>query len=442
MKMLHSISWLAVAPLLLVSTAGSPGGNGTPTLRQPISTGRPTALSPVSFLASPVSLPASRPLDNGLARTPPMGWNSWNNFGCAVNEATVRSAADAMVSSGLKDAGYSYVNIDDCWQIARAADGMIIVDSTRFPHGIKPLADYVHSLGLKLGIYSDAGVMTCQGRPGGYGHEMQDAKTYADWGVDYLKYDWCYVEGKDKQGKAWVADPRPEVLYGKMRDALAASGRPIVFSLCNWGHFQPWMWGPAIGNLWRTTDDISDTWASLLNIADSNDLHAASAGPGHWNDPDMLTIGLRGKGQIGTGDMTDDAYRAEFSLWSVMAAPLIIGADVHAMDSVTASILLNKEVIAIDQDPRGVQGRKVRSEGGLEVWAKPLAADQGRDRAVVLFNRTAAAATIAFTWKELGLDTTSLRVRDLWAHADRGVQKDGWSAVVPSHGVVMVRVGA
>lgn len=377
-------------------------------------------------------------LENGLARTPPMGWNSWNNFGCAVNEATVRDAAEAMVKSGLKDAGYTYVNIDDCWQVARAADGTIVVDSTRFPHGIKPLADYVHSLGLKLGIYSDAGVKTCQGRPGGYGHEAQDARTYAAWGVDYLKYDWCYVEGKDKEGHPWVSDPRPEVLYGRMRDALAASGRPIVFSLCNWGHFEPWLWGPAIGNLWRTTDDIQDTWKSLLNIADSNNLHAAAAGPGHWNDPDMLTIGLRGKGQIGSGDMTDDAYRAEFSLWSLMAAPLIIGADVHAMDSVTRSILLNKEVIAVDQDPRGVQGRKVRSDAGSEVWSKQLA--QPGQRAVVLFNRTATPAKIAFSWTEVGLKRGNATVRDLWAHTDRGRAVDGWSAEVPSHGVVMVRV--
>ena len=386
--------------------------------------------SPFSYLPSP--------LDNGLARTPPMGWNSWNNFGCDVNEATVKAAADAMVKSGFKDAGYQYVNIDDCWQVARAADGTIIVDSTRFPNGIKPIADYVHSLGLKLGIYSDAGVKTCQGRPGGYDHEMQDAKTYAGWGVDYLKYDWCYVEGKDKAGNPWVKDPTPQTLYGHMRDALAASGRPIVFSLCNWGHFQPWLWGPTYGNLWRTTDDIQDNWASLLNIVDSNNMHAAAAGPGHWNDPDMLTIGLYGRGQIGKGDMTEDAYRAEFSLWAEMAAPLIIGADLRSIDSATAAILTNKEVVAIDQDTRGVQGRKVRSDAGLEVWSKPLAKDG--ERAVVLFNRTATAAAITFTWNNVGLKSGKATVRDLWAHADRGSFTDGWSATVPSHGVVMVRV--
>ena len=393
--------------------------------------------TPLFFLAT-LGATGHPPLDNGLARTPPMGWNSWNNFGCDVNEQVIRQAAEAMVKSGFKAAGYEYVNIDDCWQVARAQDGSIIVDSTRFPHGIAPLADYIHSLGLKLGIYSDAGVKTCQGRPGGYGHEMQDAKTYAAWGVDYLKYDWCYVEGKDKSGQPWVTDPTPQTLYGRMRDALAVSGRPIVFSLCNWGHFEPWLWGPQYGNLWRTTDDIEDNWASLLNIVDSNNMHAASSGPGHWNDPDMLTIGLYGRGQIGKGDMTEDAYRAEFSLWAEMAAPLIIGADLRSINSATAAILTNKEVIAIDQDPRGVQGRKVRSDAGLEVWSKPLARDG--ERAVVLFNRTAAPAKIPFTWSEVGLKSGRATVRDLWAHADRGSFTDTWSAVVPSHGVVMVRV--
>jgi alpha-galactosidase len=412
------------------------------------------ALLPVALLLAAATRNTHAPhapqpsLENGLARTPPMGWNSWNNFGCAVNEQVIRETADAMVKSGLKDAGYQYVNIDDCWQVARDSSGAIVVDSVRFPHGIRPLADYVHSLGLKLGIYSDAGIKTCQGRPGGYGHELQDAKTYAAWGVDYLKYDWCYVEGHDKAGNPWVPDPRPETLYGRMRDALAQSGRPIVFSICNWGRFAPWTWGPDYGNLWRTTDDIEDTWASLTRIADSNEMHFAAAGPGHWNDPDMLTIGLYGRGQIGKGDMTTDAYRAEFSLWSLMAAPLIIGADVRNIDPATLALLNNKEVIAVDQDPRGVQGRKVRSDAvqgakgdttqKLEVWSKPLSVSG--TRAVVLWNRTDKPAKIAFTWTEVGLKDGKATLRDLWAHKDLGSKKHGWSATVPSHGVVMVRV--
>lgn len=423
---------MRLTPLLLLALIGATRNSHAPYVPQ-------APFSPLAPLA---------PLDNGLARTPPMGWNSWNNFGCDVNERVVREAADAMVKSGFKDAGYQYVNIDDCWQVARAPDGTIVVDSVRFPHGIKALADYVHSQGLKLGIYSDAGVKTCQGRPGGYDHEMQDARTYAAWGVDYLKYDWCYVEGKDKAGNPWVRDPTPQTLYGKMRDALAASGRPIVFSICNWGHFQPWLWGPEYGNLWRTTDDIQDNWKSLLTIVDSNNLHAASAGPGHWNDPDMLTIGLYGRGQIGKGDMTEEAYRAEFSLWAEMAAPLIIGADLRNIDAASAAILTNKEVIAVDQDTRGVQGRKVRSEKvgsekgdtsqSLEVWSKPLSV--AGTRAVVLFNRTSTPARISFTWAEVGLGPGRATVRDLWAHADRGSFTDGWGAMVPSHGVVMVKV--
>src|SRR5436190_10672238 len=308
------------------------------------------------------------PLDNGLARTPPMGWNSWNHFGCDVSAQLIRETADAITASGMRDAGYQYVVIDDCWQVARDRSGRIVADSTRFPGGIKPLADYVHSKGLKFGIYTDAGRRTCQGRPGTYGSEELDARTYAEWGVDYVKEDWCNAQGLDAPAQ-----------YAKFRDALAKSGRAIVFSICEWGSNQPWKWGPRTGNLWRTTGDIEDSWASMISRVDLNAQYALAEGPGGWNDPDML--------EIGNGGMTEDEYRAHFSLWAVMAAPLLAGNDVRTMSAATRDILTNKEVIAVDQDSLGIQGMIVELPGpDLQVWAKPLA---DSSRAVVLLNRSA-----------------------------------------------------
>src|SRR5215471_7029764 len=271
---------------------------------------------------------AGRPLENHLARTPPMGWNSWNHFGCDVSAQLIRETADAMVASGLKDAGYQYVVIDDCWQVARDARGHLVADSARFPGGMKPLADYVHGRGLKFGLYTDAGRRTCQGRPGTYGSEDTDARTFAEWGVDYVKEDWCNAEGLESP-----------VQYAKFRDALARSGRPIVFSICEWGSANPWEWGPATGNLWRTTGDIEDSWTSMLANLDLSGQHAAAARPGSWNDPDML--------EIGNGGMTDEEYRAHFSLWAIMAAPLVAGNDVRTMSQATRDILTNREVIAV-----------------------------------------------------------------------------------------------
>jgi len=357
---------------------------------------------------------------NGLARTPPMGWNSWNKFACNVSEQLIKEIADAMVASGMKRVGYQYVNIDDCWQVSRDSAGNIVADPVRFPGGMKALADYVHAKGLKLGIYTDAGTMTCEKRPGSLDHELQDAKTYADWGVDYVKIDWCHTEGLD-----------PQKQYTKFRDALAQCGRPIVFSICNWGRNQPWTWGPATGNLWRTTGDIQDNWASALKILDNpSQQHAEAAGPGGWNDPDML--------EVGNGKMTDAEYRSHFSLWAMMAAPLIAGNDLRSMSQATKDILMNAEVIAIDQDAAGKQGTRIRAEGGLEVWAKPL--KQKGAVAVVLFNRGEAAADINANWGEVGLPSGKAKVRDLWAHADRGVYSDSFKASVPSHGVVMLKV--
>ena len=358
-------------------------------------------------------------LDNRLARTPPMGWNSWNHFGCDVSERLIEEEADAIAASGMRDAGYRYVVIDDCWQTARDARGVIVADSARFPHGIKALADYVHGKGLAFGIYTDAGTKTCQGRPGTLGHEEQDARTYAAWGVDYVKEDWCNATG--------LAAPAQ---YAKFRDALARARRPIVLSICEWGSNQPWEWAPPVGNLWRTTDDIEDRWPSMLSNLDQNGQHASVARPGAWNDPDML--------EVGNGGMTDDEYRAHFSLWAIMAAPLIAGHDVRTMSPATKQILTNREVIAVDQDSLGRQGMLVwESPPELQVWSKPLADGA---RAVALLNRSGAAAKITASFARLGLRVDSASVRDLWAHVDRGRFGREFAAEVPSHAVVMVRV--
>src|SRR6266581_4070008 len=373
-------------------------------------------------------------VSKGLALTPPMGFNTWNKFACNVSEELVRGMADAMVKSGMKDAGYQYIVIDDCWQVSRDANGNIIVDPQRFPNGMKPVADYVHSLGLKFGIYSDAGSLTCQKRPGGLGHEYQDALMYASWGVDYLKYDWCNtLPGQDAKSS-----------YANIRQALDASGRPIVLSICEWGGRQPWLWGAEVGgNLWRTTGDIQDRWAGkkewnpgnccnygMLDIADLNEEHYAAAGPGHWNDPDML--------EVGNGGMTTTEYRSHFSLWCILAAPLMAGNDLKNMSPEIKEILTDKEVIAVDQDPLGMQGRRVRKNGDSEVWAKQLK-DGGR--AVVFFNRGASDADISLSWEDLGYPAhLSAAVRDLWAKKDLGKSTGTFTAKVPSHAVVMLRI--
>lgn len=363
---------------------------------------------------------------NGLALTPPMGWNSWNRFGCNVSEDLIKGIADGMVSSGMRDAGYQYVTIDDCWQVARDANGTIVADSTRFPHGIKWLADYVHSRGLKFGIYTDAGRRTCQGRPGTYGHEVQDANTYAAWGVDYVKVDWCNAQGIDAPSQ-----------YAKIRDAFLHSGRPMVFSICEWGSNRPWEWADTTGNLWRTTGDIWDSYESMLANVDLNMQYSASAGPGHWNDPDML--------EVGNGGMTDDEYRAHFSLWAVMAAPLIAGNDIRELTDTSSErvrtirgILMNREVIAVDQDSLGIQGTVVQNHPPeLQVWYKPL---RDGSSAVVLFNRASVPTNISANWSRVGIHTRTATVRDLWEHKDLGSFDTHYTAMVPSHGVVMVRI--
>ena len=363
---------------------------------------------------------------NGLAQTPPMGWNSWNKFACNVNEKVIRDTADAIAANGMKEAGYQYVVIDDCWHGARDADGFITEDRRRFPSGIKALADYVHSKGLKFGIYSDAGTKTCGGRPGSQGHEYQDALQYARWGVDYLKYDWSSTGIRNA-----------EEAYALMADALKASGRQIVFSLCEWGNSRPWLWGEKIGNLWRTTGDITDKWQGKYNyswgvasIVDMNEPLWPFAGPGHWNDPDML--------EVGNGGLTDTEYRAHFSLWALMAAPLIAGNDVANMSAATREILLNHDVIAVNQDALGQQGHRVARDGTKEVWVKQMA-DGGRT--LLLWNRGEAPARIAADWTTLGFPRTlKLRGRDLWTHKDLGALAGRYEAEVAPHGVVVVRL--
>lgn len=366
---------------------------------------------------------------NGLALTPPMGWNSWNRFACNVNEKIVRDTADAIAANGMRDAGYQYVVIDDCWHGPRDANGFITADPQRFPSGIKALADYVHARGLKFGIYSDAGRLTCGGRPGSQGHEYQDALTYARWGVDYLKYDWCST-----------GDRNAQEAYAVMADALRSSGRPIVFSICEWGTAKPWLWARNVGNLWRTTGDIWDSFATkdkdhdwahpVLEIVDMNEPLWPYAGPGHWNDPDML--------EVGNGGMTPAEYRAHFSLWAMMAAPLMAGNDVARMDEVTRSILLNKDVIAVDQDPLGKQGRRVARDGNAEVWVKPLT---GGGRALLLLNRGKQPLTIRATAEQLGLPPSPrARVRDLWAHRELRRWSGAIAATVEPHGVAMFRI--
>jgi alpha-galactosidase len=349
-----------------------------------------------------------------LAPTPPMGWNSWNKFACNVSEQLIRETADAMISTGMHAAGYQYVNIDDCWQVSRDAQGNIVADPARFPSGIKALADYVHGKGLKLGVYTDAGRLTCQKRPGSYDHEVQDAKTYASC-VDYVKIDWCHAEGLD-----------PEVQYTKFRDALAQSGRPIVFSICNWGVSAPWTWGPKTGNLWRTTGDINDTYDRMSVIGFSQNGLEKFAGPGHWNDPDML--------EVGNGGMNRNEYRTHMSLWALLAAPLLAGNDLRNMTAETKDMLTNSEVIAVDQDSKGAQGRRVWDEGPLEIWMKPLA---NGSRAIGLFNRGESSLKITLDFKMIGA-TGSLKLRDVWEHQDLGQMEKSYTADVPKHGVVML----
>ena len=365
-----------------------------------------------------------------LAATPPMGWNSWNHFAGKVSDADVRAAADAIVSSGMRDAGYIYVNIDDTWQGQRDAQGVIHPNS-KFPD-MKALADYVHSKGLKIGIYSSPGPQTCARYEGSYGHEEQDAKTYAAWGIDYLKYDLCSfhtIMDKESGGDPQKAFDIEKAAYQKMNLALKATGRPIVYSLCQYGWNKVWEWGTDVGgNAWRTTGDINDHYARMEEIGFAQAGLSKYAAPGHWNDPDML--------EVGNGGMKPDEYRQHMSLWAILAAPLLAGNDLSSMTPETLSILLNKEVIAVDQDPLGKQGDRVSAVGPNEIWTKPLS---GGAIAVGLFNRAESPLSMTLHLSDIGASNDA-KLRDLWAHKDVTATDGSYTVVVPRHGVVMLKV--
>lgn len=376
----------------------------------------------------------------GLALTPPMGWNSWNKFACNVDENMIRQMADAIVSTGMKDAGFTYINIDDCWHGDRDSLGFIHPDPKRFPSGIKALADYIHARGLKLGIYSDAGSQTCGGRPGSRGYEFQDAMTYASWGIDYLKYDWCNTEGLKAEGA-----------YKTITAALRRAGRPIVLSICEWGNDKPWTWGQKVGHLWRTTGDIYDcfdcikdhgTWKAwgVMQILDMQEGLRKYAGPGHWNDPDML--------EVGNGGLTTNENRAHFSMWAMLAAPLIAGNDLRNMKPETKEILTNKEVITINQDPLGIQGFRYAKRDSVEIWMKPL---EKNDWAVCFLNRSQDPKQLKFDWqKEVVVDSlfnrtlnaaeNTYEIRDLWLKKASGDTKKIVNLSIPGHDVIMYRL--
>nr|WP_320057232.1 glycoside hydrolase family 27 protein [uncultured Bacteroides sp.] len=369
-----------------------------------------------------------------LAPTPPMGWNSWNKFGCNVSETLLKEMADAMCASGMRDAGYEYIVIDDCWQIGRDEEGNILVDPKRFPSGMKSLADYIHSKGLKLGVYSCAGSYTCQGRPGSRGYQFQDARQYAKWGVDYLKYDWCSSEGQNA-----------EAAYRTMSDALKQSGRPIVFSICEWGENQPWKWGKGIGHLWRVTPDIRDCYqckfdwggVGVLEIIDIMAELYPYAGPGHWNDAEML--------EIGNGGMTKDEYITHFSMWAMLAAPLMAGNDLRSMNQETKEILTNKEVIAVNQDSLGNQARRFMDMGDHEIWAKELS---NGETAICFLNRGESSWKLNYDWEKntiyymqsINMNKKEYSIRDLWQHKSIGTTRTKLIMELPAHGSLLVRL--
>ena len=378
---------------------------------------------------------------DGLALTPPMGWNSWNKFQTNINEQMVMQIADAMISSGMKATGYTYIVLDDGWMAMErdSITGNLIADPKKFPRGMKVVADYVHSKGLKFGLYNCAGTKTCAGYPGTRGYEYQDARFYASQNIDYLKFDWCYADGINAKEA-----------YTTMSKALKKAGRPIVFSLCEWGQNKPWEWAAPVGHLWRTTGDIANqfegmknygTWSanSVMKIVDLQDTLRKYTGPGHWNDPDMLEVG---------NGMPVNEDRAHFSMWTMLAAPLISGNDIRNMSKEITEILTNKEVVAIDQDPLGIQGFKYSSKDSLETWIKPL---KDGDWAVCFLNRKSTSQQINFNWSEniiedklakrdINIRTTTYKLRNLWTRKDAGDTKRSLATTVPAKDVLMLRL--
>jgi alpha-galactosidase len=378
-----------------------------------------------------------------LALTPPMGWNSWNTFTNRLSDALVRQTADSMVSTGMRDIGYQYINIDDFWQLVERDDeGNIQINKEKFPYGIKAVADYVHSRGLKLGIYSDAADLTCGGVAGSYGFEEQDAKAFADWGIDLLKYDYC---------GAPVEKDSAVLRYAAMSKALGKTDRSIVYSVCEWGRREPWTWAASLGgHYWRTTWDIRNAWNlsrydaghnSVMQILDLNAPLADYAGPGRWNDPDMLIVGIYTNewaevNMEGIEGCNDEEFKTHMSLWCLMAAPLLCGNDIRNMNKATREILLNQEIIAINQDQLGKQAKRVRDDGDTEIFIKPMA---DKSWVIGLLNRSENDTKISVSWKELGL-SGKWKVRDIWIHKDIGEFADNYTAEVPSHGCTVIRI--
>ena len=360
-----------------------------------------------------------------LAATPPMGWNTWYAFGCKVTEADVKAAVDVMAANGMKAAGYEYVNLDDCWQGERDANGFIQSNS-RFPD-MKELGDYIHNRGFKFGIYSSPGPKTCGGFPGSYGYEEKDAETYAKWGVDFLKYDWCSARGVYRPDQI-------EAVYKKMHDAIVHAGRPMVYSLCEYGLAAPWIWGPGIGaNSWRTTDDVSNRidfqeYQRMMFVGFGQEGLQRYAGPGHWNDPDFLQIGNHG--------LNTDEDKTQMSLWALLAAPLFASSDLTKLTADQVAVLTNREVIAVDQDPKGTQGKRLSQSGPIEVWAKPLS--HGRT-AVGLINSGESPLPASVNFAEVGY-SHPVHLRDLWEKKDLGAFDKSYSTVVPAHGVVLIEI--
>jgi alpha-galactosidase len=379
------------------------------------------------LLLSILALPVAAQKFDGLAQTPPMGWNSWNTFASNINEKLVRDIADTMIANGMQAAGYKYIVLDDCWSaMKRDADGNLVAHPEKFPSGMKALGDYLHAKGFKFGIYNCAGSETCAGYPGGHGHEKQDAKTYASWSVDYLKYDWCNTNGAD-----------PKQRYNTMRDALHAAGRPIVLSMCEWGNSKPWTWAKGTAHLWRTTGDITDCWDCELKwshgvkqILDKQVGLEEFAGPGHWNDPDMLEVGNEG--------LSFAESRAHFSLWCMIAAPLMAGNDIRKMSSEIRDVLTDREAIAIDQDPLGKQGYRVYADKRYEVWMKPLA---GGELAACVLNAGDDAAEITFDWHRLQtMPGGKFTIRDVWRKAEVGTTDKPFRAALEPHDVALLRL--
>ena len=366
-----------------------------------------------------------------MAMTPPMGWNSWNHFAERVTDADVRTAADQMVSTGMRDAGYVYVNVDDTWQGERDAAGVLHTNS-RFPD-MKALGDYIHSKGLKFGIYSSPGAKTCGGYAGSLGHEAQDAQMYAGWGVDFLKYDLCSFADqmspltKRDGGNPTAAYALMRAAYKKMGDALRATGRPIVYSLCQYGVDEVWTWGPSVGaQMWRTTDDINDTYGRMISIGIEQEPLAKFAGPGRWNDPDML--------EVGNGKMKTEEYRTHMSLWVLLAAPLLAGNDLSAMTAETKALLMNKDAIAIDQDRLGKQAVRLYQHGDLSVWMKPLA---NGTVAVGLFNNGWGGRDVTLPLADAGF-AGGASLHDVWLGKDLGRRTGLYAQHLPGHGSVLL----